>query len=204
VTGPVPVSASAAAALLLQALAEACPDGEVRLIGSRADEGRPDDYSDVDLRWSIPPGSARQQLRSLRATLQQVAEVESLRADPEQRSDLRLVFVRFRGWPLWWRVDLEIHSPGVHLLAVPGLDPWSPAESACMGVVVTVKALARRRPEVAEVLFARARARVGAADPAGDWPARIEGLLDQLVASSPQVTDLVSRTRALSREVLGP
>lgn len=76
--------------------------------------------------------------------------------DPEPRPDELLVFVRFRGWPLWWRVDLEIHSPGLSMRDVPGVDPWSPYESACMGVVVTHKALARSRPDEAEDLFPRA------------------------------------------------
>ena len=66
--------------------------------------------------------------------------------DPEIRPDLRLVFVRFEGWPLWWRVDLELHAAGVGTMGLPDADPWSARESACMGVVVTLKALARHRP----------------------------------------------------------
>ncbi len=72
-----------------------------------------------------------------------------------------------------------------------------------MGVVVTLKALARNRPEAAERLWAGALERVGAADTADDWPVRIGSLLDHLEASSPQTADLVSRTRRLSHEVLG-
>lgn len=161
-----------------------------------------DAFSDIDIRWTIPPGEARGQLQSLRMTLERVCEVESLRVDPDVRPDSLVVFARFDGWPLWWRVDLEIHSTGVESLDVRGSDPWSPSESACMGVVVTLKALARNRPEVAEGLFVRALHRVDATDVDGDWTQRIGSLLDRVVTSSPRTAHLVAQTRQLSREVL--
>ena len=200
---PAPASRDEAAGLLLQVLAGACPAGEARLIGSLAAPGEADAFSDIDLRWTVPPAEAAEQLRLLRATLQPCGQVESLRVDPEPRPDWHLVFVRFQCWPLWWRVDLEIHAPGSGQVGVPDADPWSPYESACMGVVVTVKALARHRPEEAERVWAQALRRVDATDVAGDWPVRIGALLDQLAIRSPLTADLVSRTRHLSREVLG-
>jgi hypothetical protein len=203
VTARVPASREEAAHLLLDALAAVCPAGEVSLIGSLARPQGADAFSDIDLRWTVPPREAAAQLQSLRPTLARIGTVESLRVDPEVRPDRRLVFVRFRGWPLWWRVDLEIHSTGSGSLVVPGSDQWSPQESACMGVVVTLKALARNRPVAAEALLARALERVDATDVAGDWPLRVGSLLDQLETSSPATTDLVSRVRQLSREVLG-
>ena len=169
------------------------------LIGSLAEPGRADGFSDIDLRWTLPPEEAPAHLRSLRATLQRAGAVESLRVDPVRRPDRHLVFVRYDGWPLWWRVDLEIHAAGSGSIDVPDADPWSPDESACMGVVVTLKALARHDPE-AESLFALALARVDAPDVPGDWPQRIDVLLDRL-ATSPALEDLVARTRDLSREV---
>lgn len=203
VTPPAPASREAGVARLLEVLAAASDAGVVGLIGSMAEPGNADVLSDIDLRWTVPPGQAAEHLASLRQTLQQVGRVESLRVDPAERPDPLLVFVRFQGWPLWWRVDLEIHAAGVGSLQIPDADPWSPAESACMGVVVTLKALARNRPEAAERLWAGALERVGAADTADDWPVRIGSLLDHLEASSPQTADLVSRTRRLSHEVLG-
>jgi hypothetical protein len=160
-----------------------------------------DAFSDIDLRWTIPPRQASGQLQSLRPTLQRVGDVESLRVDPDLRPDSRLVFARFQGWPLWWRVDLEIHSPGVGSLGVPDSDPWSPHESACMGVVVTLKALARNRSEAAEGLMLRALQRVDATDVDGDWQLRIGSLLDHIETRSTSTADLVSRTRQLSRDV---
>ena len=121
--------------------------------------------------------------------------------DPEVRPDELLVFVRFVAWPLWWRVDLEIHSAGLESMDVPGADPWSPQESACMGVIVTLKALARDRPETAERLFALALQRVHATDAPGDWQQRIGSLLDQLEAGSPPTADLVPRTRRLTDDL---
>ena len=197
----VPASRSEAAARLLEVLAAACSAGEVCLIGSMAEPEGADALSDIDLRWTIPPRQASEQLQSLRVTLQRVGEVESLRVDPDLRPDSRLVFVRFQGWPLWWRVDLEIHSAGVGSLGVPDADPWSPHESACMGVVVTLKALARNRSEAAEGLMLRALQRVDATDVDGDWQLRIGALLDHIETRSPSTADLVSRTRQLSRDV---
>ncbi len=201
VTATVPASREEGAALLVEVLAAAASAGEVCLIGSLATPEESDVFSDIDLRWTIPPAQAPGQLQALRRTLQRIGNVESLRVDPEVRPDSHLVFVRFQGWPLWWRVDLEIHSPGLGSMDVPDADPWSPHESACMGVVVVLKALARNRPETAEDLMVRALQRVDAADVAGEWQRRIDSLLDQIATSSPPTADLVSRTRQLSRHV---
>lgn len=175
--------------------------GEVCLVGSMATPGKADVFSDIDIRWTIQPGQSAAQLQSLRRTPQRIGSVESLRVDPEVRPSSLLVFARFRGWPLWWRLDLEIHSAGPGAMGIPDSDPWSPHESACMGVVVTLKALARRRPEAAEGLMARARQRVDARDVAGDWQRRIDSLLDRLESTSPPTAALVARTRQLSRDV---
>lgn len=200
-TGRVPASRGEAAALLLAVLASACAEGEVCLIGSLSKPGAADDFSDIDLAWTIPQGQAVEQLNALRPTLQGVGAVESLRVDPDPRPDERLVFVRFQGWPLWWRVDLEIHSSEPGSWDVQDSDPWSPYESACMGVVVTLKALARNRPDQAEVLLVRALERADATDVAGSWPLRIDSLLDHIVAASPPTADLASRTLRLARDV---
>lgn len=203
-TAIVPASPDDAAALLLDVLAAACPGrGEVQLIGSMARPGEADAVSDIDLRWSVPESEAPRLLRSLRSTLHDVGTVESLRVDPAERTDEVLVFVRFDQWPLWWRVDLEVHAPGAHAIGVPDADPWSPEESACMGVVVTLKALARRQLDEAEADWALALERVDATDVPGDWRQRIDALLDRLATSRLRSTDLVDRTRLLAAEVLG-
>ncbi len=172
-------------------------------MGSMAQPGAADDYSDIDIVWIIPPDGARGLLSALRRTLEQVGMVESLRVDPRERPGFLLVFVRFGGWPLWWRVDLEVHSAGVEGMSIEGADPWTEAESACMGVVVTLKALARQRPAQAEILFGQALRRVDGVDVDGDWRLRIDSVLDHLDARSPSSTGLVARTRQLSHDVLG-
>jgi len=205
VTPAAPASRDDGVARLLAALGGTT--GEVALIGSLARPGGADAFSDIDVRWDLPPGGSAEHVRALRSTLGQVGSVESLRVDPEPRSDMLLVFARFVGWPLWWRVDLELHASGIGRLSVPGADAWSPDEAACMGVVVTLKALARHRPEQAEELWAAARRRVdpvveGSRDP---WPTRIEAFLARLEANRPALADLVSRIRLLAHEVLpGP
>ncbi|WP_395658889.1 hypothetical protein [Nocardioides sp.] len=202
-TAPLPASRDEAAALLLEVLGASCPTGAARLIGSMGVPGAADAWSDIDLRWTVGPEGAEDALRSLRPTLERVGTVESLRVDPEPRADLRLVFVRFQGWPLWWRVDLEVHGQGLGSVDVPDADPWSPGESACMGVVVTLKTLARQRPADAEEQLAHAAARVGTTVVAGPWTVRVGSLLDEVAARSPGTADLVARTRRLAREVLG-
>lgn len=72
-----------------------------------------------------------------------------------------------------------------------------------MGVVVTLKALARRRLDEAEADWALALERVDATDVPGDWRQRIDALLDRLATSRLRSTDLVDRTRLLAAEVLG-
>jgi hypothetical protein len=58
----------------------------------------------------VPDGQVRPCAARLPALLAPVAEVSSPRSDPDwQRSELRrLIFVRFRGLPLFWRLDLEL------------------------------------------------------------------------------------------------
>lgn len=207
-SGGTPASREVAAARLVNALAAAAPGSEVVRIGSLATPERADVFSDIDLRWVIPAGRAAAPLRTLRRTLEQLGHVESLRLDPDVRPDVLLVFARFDGWPLWWRVDLEVHSPGLAPADLPDADAWSPHESACMGVLVTVKVLARGRDDDAEVLFARARERLDAGDVAGEGRQRIDSLLDHIATSSPDTADLVSRTQrdvgAGARDDVGP
>src|SRR4051812_10829077 len=160
-----------------------------------AKPGADDQFSDIDVRWAIPPEQVVAQLQSLRTTLQRVGAVESLRMDPEPRLDWRLVFVRFEGWPLWWRVDLEIHSPGIGSAGVPGVDEWSPYESACLGVVVTWRARARHPPEGGERLWSGARERAAAVDVTGDGGGRIGAPLEPLATNGPGPAAFWNRAR---------
>jgi predicted nucleotidyltransferase len=60
---------------------------------------------DVDLAWVVPDGEVQEHAERLRDILGVVADVASLRSDPDfQRAEhRRLIFVRFAGLPLFWR-----------------------------------------------------------------------------------------------------
>jgi hypothetical protein len=78
----VPASRGEAAAQLREVLAAACSASEVCLIGSLAEPESVDDFRDIDIPWTIPPGQAADPLQSLRLTLERVGKVESQRVNP--------------------------------------------------------------------------------------------------------------------------
>ncbi|MEU6268768.1 hypothetical protein [Saccharopolyspora shandongensis] len=135
------------AAAISRALADALPGSRVSLIGSLG-AGTGDEYSDVDLAWVVPDGAVPNAADRLGAVLGAVAEVASVRSAPEfQRSALRrLVFVRFRGVPLFWQLDLQIwaasHAFDTDVTRASGID-WSLAESAAMNAIGACKAVLR-------------------------------------------------------------
>ncbi|MEV0056449.1 hypothetical protein AB0H34_38930 [Saccharopolyspora shandongensis] len=170
------------AAAISRVLADALPGSRVSLIGSLG-AGTDDEYSDVDLAWVVPDGAVPNAADRLGAVLGAVAEVASVRSAPEfQRSALhRLVFVRFRGVPLFWRLDLQIwaasHAFDTDVPRASGID-WSLPESAAMNAIGACKAVLRGRPETAEGLLSRGFHRIGEPDPADGWASRIAALVD--------------------------
>jgi hypothetical protein len=110
----VPVSRTEAAARLLEVLADACESSDAFLIGSMAEAGHADAFSDIDVRWAVPApeggtvGISPGDLGPGRAG----GVVESRRR-PAGSAEQRLVFVRFADWPLTWRVDLHFRSEGL-------------------------------------------------------------------------------------------
>ena len=100
---------AALAAELARVLTAAVPGADVSLRGSLA-AGTADEYSDIDLAWVVPDGDVGRCVALLPELPASVADLASARSDPDyQRSALRrLVFVRFRGLPLFWRLDLEV------------------------------------------------------------------------------------------------
>ncbi|MEV0696519.1 nucleotidyltransferase domain-containing protein [Saccharopolyspora sp. NPDC050389] len=97
------------AAAISRVLADAVPGSQASLTGSLG-AGTADEYSDIDLAWVVPDGAVSRCADRLVEVLGAVAEVASVRSVPEfQRSAVRrLIFVRFRGVPLFWRLDLQI------------------------------------------------------------------------------------------------
>ncbi len=194
----------ALAAHLQDALRRAAPGSRVRLRGSLA-AGTDDQYSDVDLAWTVPDGSVAGYAGALPALLAPVAPVASVRSDPDfQRSHWRrLVFVRFTGLPLFWRLDLEMWAAsreGDDRVDVDNPDArgtdWSLAESATMNAIASIKALRRGRTEDAENLLDRGFARITGADPGGPWQQRIIALADAGAHREPRLADLAAQIRA--------
>ena len=142
-------------------------------------------------------------------TLARVRPVASLRFDPDfqQSANRRLVFIRFAGVPLFWRVDLDVLARSV------GRDPdydrdnpsacgvvWSFGESSLANAIAAIKAEHRGRHTEAAALLARAEARVGLTSPSVDLRSRIGLLVDAGAAKDPTTASLAADTRRLLEE----
>lgn len=173
---------------LTHVLGSASPGSRVELRGSIAD-GTDDEFSDIDLRWTVPRTALGTALGSAPSALGSVAPLLSLRVDPDDLASLerRLLFARFDGVPVWWRVDLEVVTDGPAPDApeataessrrTVGTDgalhvseqvvPWDPYESALNNALAAVKAVGRGRPDQASALLSRGEARITGEPPAG-------------------------------------
>ncbi|WP_131880015.1 MULTISPECIES: hypothetical protein [unclassified Curtobacterium] len=179
---------------LRRALQAAQPGSVASVRGSLA-EGTADAWSDIDLSWRVSDGDDA--LNALPHTLKAAGQVESLRLDPELGPDRRLVFVRFRNWSLFQRVDLEVVG-SLRSGRAPWDCGWSRAESALMNAVAAVKASHRERGDI-DGLVQRGLERVEATDPGGALTDRLFVLIDAAVAADPTQTGLAQRVH---REVL--
>lgn len=174
---------------LRRALTTACPGSSVSLRGSLA-AGTADQYSDIDLAWTVPDLAAA--VRLAPAAVGAVQPVMSVRIDPDFRADQRLLFFLFEDLPLFWRLDLDIHGPASSV--VPDA-AWSLPASALANAVGAIKALRRDRPEQAGDLLIRAFQRLGErTDLTGDWTADITRLCRAAVAQEPGLHHQASRT----------
>lgn len=162
------------AADLLSYLAAAVPGSVATLRGSLA-SGRADAYSDIDLTWQVPDSAFWHAVSRTPVIAEQIAPVASLRHDPDFQRSLRrrMVFIRFRDLPLFWRVDLDIvarsvaHDPDFDRqnAAARGTH-WSATESSLANAVAALKALLRNQPAEAAALLERGEARIGLVAPA--------------------------------------
>ncbi|MDA3644706.1 hypothetical protein LZ318_24045 [Saccharopolyspora indica] len=197
------------AAAIGRVLTSAVAGSTVSLIGSLG-AGTDDAYSDVDLAWVVPDGSVAQCAERVGALLGDVAEVVSVRSVPEfQRSAVRrLIFVRFRGVSLFWRLDLAIwaesrafdESADADDPQVRGTD-WSLPESAAMNAIGACKEVLRGRGEVADGLLSRGFQRIGEPDPGGGWRIRIVGLARAAADREPGLAGLSGEIVALAEEL---
>lgn len=190
----------------LRLLADAVRDSVAVLRGSLAD-GRADAYSDIDVLWELPDAQFVPTVERLRSVLTAIRPVESLRWDPLSRQSLRhrLVFVRFAGLPLFWRLDLEVFArsagrdPACDLAGGAAHDSdWSVAESALANAVAAIKAHLRRHDDVADALVARAFQRLGQSPPTGILAKMISDLARCATEREPAFAELAERVAALA------
>lgn len=198
---------------LAAALSAGCPGSSVQLRGSLA-AGTADDFSDVDLLWTVPDGQVDACARRVRTLVATVAPVASVRSDPDvQGATRRLLFVRFDDLPLFWRLDLELRTASwtedagrdeTADDAAP--DPsnvggdWSVAESAAMNAIAAIKAERRGQPETADGLLERGFLRLGTGDPGGAWQHRVDALAQAAAAAEPRLAGLAERILTLTAE----
>lgn len=150
----------------------------------------------------------------------------AVRADPEyaHSPDARLLFVRFPGLPLFWRLDLMVLAEGGTAAGGGGRDApeadWSLPASALENAIAAVKALARADPETAAGLLSRGLARLGerpgteTGDGLGeagageggarDWPADVSVLVRAAVRAEPGLAELGAQTEHVARRLLLP
>jgi predicted nucleotidyltransferase len=190
------------------ALTSCCSGSRVDLRGSLA-AGTADEYSDIDLAWTVPDERFAGALARVSEVLNELHPVESVRSDPDfQRSaKRRLLFVLFQDLPLFWRLDLEVWAASVagntaYDSGEPGArgDDWSPGASALANAVAVVKAVRRGRSDDARGLLDRGLVRVGASAATGDWAADLERLARAAVAGEPALAEPARRVRDLVRE----
>jgi hypothetical protein len=186
---------SALVATIRTGLHEAVAGSDVLLRGSLA-AGRADAYSDIDLLWEVPDPLFRSSVERLPVILSRVRPIASLRADLDyQRSDRRrLVYVRFRDVPLFWRVDFDILARSLNRdLQYDADNPaardaeWSWTASALANAVGAVKWHLRQRDDEALALLQRAYQRVGLRMADGGVPTLVLDLATRIAATDPAV-----------------
>jgi hypothetical protein len=194
---------------LRAALERACPGSSARLRGSLS-TGTADEFSDIDLLWVVPDQEFARCAHSVPAVLGAVTPIASLRSDPDfgRSGRRRLLFVRFTGLPLFWRLDLDIRSASQADNDEP--DPagqggeWSLPESAAMNAIAAVKAIRRGKSATADELLTRGYERIDSTDPGGAAADRIRGLAFAAARQQSDLTALAAEIDALVDHHLGP
>ena len=200
------------AGAVIAALTAAGPGSRAGLLGSLA-AGTADGYSDIDVEWVVPDGRLDACVAQARSVLERVRPVAAVRTSPDflHSPVRRLVFVRFTGVPLFWRLDLAVREASAPVdpafdepVAPARDDEWSRPASALANALGAVKAVARGRFEDARGLLDRGFARIDVADSAsGRWVNDITRLARAAVAQEPGLTALAEETVRLAGVELG-
>jgi hypothetical protein len=191
-------------------LEQAVPCSKAGLRGSLA-SGQADQYSDLDLAWETPDDEFDKSLENLPQILSQIQPVASLRFDPDLQNSAkhRLVFVRFKNVPLFWRLDLEIFARSIQLNrnfdldnpAAKNFENWSWHESALMNAVAALRAHLRGKDHEALQLLARAYQRVGLDQLPLDLKAGIIGLVKHVKMRDAKSIELADDIENLVLEI---
>ncbi|WP_326954992.1 hypothetical protein [Amycolatopsis sp. NBC_01286] len=194
------LSRSTLANRLLAALSAAEAGSRASLRGSLA-HGTADAYSDIDVEWLVPDAAFPSCLDVV-PVLSAVQPVASVRFSPDflHSPVQRLVFVRFAGVPLFWRLDLDVRTAAADDVPAPAADDeWSRPESALANALGAVKAVARGRFDDARGLLDRGFARIGSADRAtGDWAADVARLARACERREPGLAGFAAEIVALA------
>ncbi|MFB7655111.1 MULTISPECIES: hypothetical protein [unclassified Streptomyces] len=205
---------AALAAEVCIALKRCCPGSGAKLIGSLA-SGMADVFSDIDIAWVVPDAQFPDCLARMVEALGRVQPVDSVRSDSDfHRSDRRrLLFVRFAGVPLFWRLDLDVRTASVaddlhYDAGNPAVrareGEWSRPASALANAVGAVKAVARKRDAEARGLLDRGFARIGEDDRAtGAWVSDVARLAHAAALRDSVLSDLAAQVTVLAARHLG-
>lgn len=203
----------APASAIRAALERACPGSRTALRGSLA-SGTADAFSDIDVEWIVPDVRFTACVESAGPALSEAHPVAEVRTDPDlAHSDRRrLLFVRFEGVPLFWRLDLDVRAESVagdpdYDAGNPRVraadDEWSRPASALANATAAIKAVARGKPDTARGLLNRGFARITEpAEATGAWTADITHLAEAAAAREPRLRDLAGQITALAAETL--
>lgn len=195
------------AASILAHLQGGIPGSTAVLRGSLA--GREaDQYSDIDVLWTVPNEAFAKAVAEVGAVLARVDPVESLRSDPAFHREAwrRLIFARFVDVPLFWRLDLDVvaQSPDEqdadHSAPQPADADWSRTESALMNAVAAVKAHLRGDDGRARQVLLPGYWRVGLEPRDLPLQNQIMGLVEGITRMDPGVGDLARRVKMLVLE----
>ncbi len=188
------LSRSTLANRVLIALEAAQAGSRASLRGSLA-RGTADAYSDIDVEWLVPSAAFPACLDVVPA-LSEVRPVAAVRFSPDFRHSpvQRLVFVRFEGVPVCWRLDLDVRTEAADDRPMPAAEgEWSRPASALANALGAVKAVARGRFDDARGLLDRGFERIGSAGRAtGDWTADIARLAAACVRLEPELAGLAA------------
>jgi hypothetical protein len=194
---------------LLHDLPEAVPGSAAHLRGSLADH-RADVYSDIDMLWEIPDPQFTRSVNRVPTLLTAIHPCESLRFDPDfqQSHKRRLIFVRFRDVPLFWRLDLDILATSLcGNLSYDINNPdargtaWSLTESALANVIAAMKAHVRQQDDTARQLLLRAYQRVAVSGAPDDIATMVFHLTATIPTLDPATIRFATRIMDLANEI---